>query len=478
MKSSHILVLVFAVLFYGCGQKSASPAGGEDTGNGDSVIIMGNLTAAAAPLNAPGKFSQSFALPGYKIISQALSNKRIYIITTDLAGDFDFTVPKNDSYTFHILNEDYHYVAPLVMSEYDPQASWVPEGLMVNTVSVDLGQVILSESEFVAVLAEDSAITIDQDIIAAAVAGIPVGASIQGQHQGYYDGCPLDPDGDGVLSIMDSDDDGDGLLDEFDPDWVNEFSSGVVDHLGLFTNFFNNLNASGGIPASRSDDQYQITVESVVLAGEENKITAIAVEGPPYLDNFHILPGALSTNWVLYNDKNLVKDYLIPVTDERWGAFIESIPSAHIWNEVSPGDVWVFEVTFNDGGTEYTELMAKKINFVFGQTPQSITVDNNTWTSQVMYNLPDTAVIKWSIITALPGMTYSVTGWPIINGQQHGNMFTHEAGIDVDSLVFVLEDTLSTGQSIEAYDIDVAASNPNGDNAKTNGGWISKNAAF
>ncbi len=104
-------------------------------------------------------------------------------------------------------------------------------------------------------------------------------------------------------------------------------------------------------------------------------------------------------------------------------------------------------------------------------------VDNNTWTSQAMYNVTDTAVIKWSTITALPGMTYSVTGWPIVGGQQHGNMFILEAGIDVDSLVFVLEDSLSTGQLIEAYDIDVVASNPNGDNAKTNGGWISKNAA-
>ncbi len=460
-----------------CGQGSGDPTGGGGGGGEDLSVISGSLTAAEGHFGIAGKISASQVIAGYKIISQALNTGRIYLITTDAEGEFSFTVPQDDSYTFHILDDRYHYVAPIVLSEYDPEANQVPSGMEADADNIELGLVVLSEDENVAVLAEDSAITIDDDMMAAAIAGIPAGAAVQGEFTGYYDGCALDPDGDGVISIMDSDDDGDGILDEFDEDWTPEFSSEVLHHIGMGTNFHNNLNEFGNPPIELSDDQYVITVEGIAEADRENMITGIIVDGPDYLNQFDIEPSeVLATNWEEYNDKALIEVYLNGVSEERWGAFISGVNAAHIWDVVTPGDVWIFEITYNSGATEYTELAAKKINFVFQDTPRNVTIDGAEWTSYPIYDLPDTIVIRWDIIDPYPGMTYFVTGWPMIEGNsQYGQMFMLEAGVDVDSLVFIFADSVDS-HPITGYNIDVVAQNANGDNAKTDGGWISKNS--
>ncbi len=464
-------LIVTAFLLLSCSEKVTDPGEDHNGGNGETITISGNLQGSAGFF---GKPQGTHSLPDFKIICQAATSKRIYVVTTESDGGFGFTVPGGDSYTFHILDENYFYVAPIVLAEYDQSASEVPEGMEVDDEDIDIGDVILNESDYVAVLSEGDVVTIDSSMFAAAIAGIPAGAESQGEDAANYTGHPLDLDGDGVINLMDSDDDGDGILDEFDSDWIPEAESEVVNNIGLFINFHNNLDANGDPPDTPEDHQYIITVECVVRSGEEGKIDSVSVSGPAYLDIFEIDDMGNADNWETYNGKNLVEDYLLGTSDERWGAFIRGISSAHIRDAVIPGDVWIFEVSYTDGATSYTELMAKKINFIFEDTPRNVTLNDSLWTSAAMYSLSDTVVIKWDIISSLPGMTYAVTGWPIVNGNQYGQMFGYSAGVDGDSLLFVFEDTVSAGDTIQAYNIDVVASNSHGDNAKTDGGWISK----
>jgi hypothetical protein len=467
-------VVLSLLLMISCSEDTSTvPVGGDKPD--ESVYISGRLSSSSQPLGSPGWNMTPTAVSDYKIIAQGLNSMRIFVVTTETGGAFEFTVPIEDSYTFHILDDNYHYLAPIVLAEYDSGANEVNEGLVVDTSDVDFGDVIVAEDEYVAYLVDGSVVTIDSEMVAAAIDGIPVGADSQGKDAGTYSGNPVDLDGDGVINIMDSDDDGDGLLDEFDPDWRPEVFCSVVGVFGLFVNFHNNLDEFGNPPAVRQDNQYIITVETISRIGEEGKITKVVINGPEYLDLLAIHPtDAMATNWLSYNDRNLIKDYLGPIEDERWGAFIQGVEEAHVWDVVTPGDVWLFEITYTVGGLQYTELAAKKINFIFDQTPENVYIDNRRWTSHTMDELPDTVVITWDIISSLPGMNYSVTGWAIVNDTQYADMFVHNCGIDADSLVFVMDDTTITGDTISYYNIDVVASNHYGDNAKTDGGLISK----
>lgn len=472
-------LFICLILVAGCGGGGTTDPDGGGGGGGSTTeysVISGTLQETAVSLSTAFATGKTRAVSDYKIIAQALSTKRIYLVSTAADGAFSFTVPIDDSYTFHILDDAYHYVGPIVVSEYDPEANQVPTGMEVTEDTTAIGNVILSEAEYTAVLEEDSMITVDESMISGAIAGIPAGAATQGVYTGDLGGSAIDLDGDGVINIMDSDDDGDGTVDEFDSDWQPEFGSAVVNNLALFTNFHNNLDANGDPPATPSDNQYIITIEAVVKSGEENKISAVAVEGPSYLDQFVYSSQALSQNWESYNNKNLTEDYLTGVSDERWGAFIQGVAAAHVWDVVTPGDVWIYQVTYTDGGNTYTELAARKINFVFSDTPEDVTIDGNDWTSGGVYGLPDTVVIRWSTISSLPGMRYEVSGWPIVDGEQYGSGFTYTAGIDADSLQFIFADSID-GHAIEAYDIDVVAQNANNDNAKTDGGRISTGSA-
>jgi len=466
------------LLFVSCSDDGTPTTGGEgdNTGTGEPVALTGILNESSGPLGSPVSFSPEAVISDYKIIAQALGSKRIYVITTETDGSFEFIVPADDSYTFHILDSAYHYVAPIVMAEYNPDTSEVPEAIEVDTADVDLGNIILSDADYVAVLASDDHIVIDTTMIATAVNGIPVGADDQGTSTEGGTGSTLDQDGDGVINIMDSDDDGDGILDEFDDDWqMTEALSTAVNGIGLFINFNNHLDSLGSLPAVPDDELYIITIDAPIAFGYEDKIVQIAVEGPSYLDQFHIEPeGGMAANWESYNQKVLLEDYCLAFIDKRYGAFLRGIESAHIWQVVSPGDVWLFEITYDDGGTEYTELLARKINFLFEETPSNVTINDSVWTQNRMTGLPDTVVIRWDIISSLPGMLYKVEGWPVVGGHEYGDMFRFEAGIDGDSIVFVFEDTVETGDSIEGYSIDVVASNPNNDNAKTRGGHIAR----
>lgn len=468
-------IIFGGILILSCGSGTVSSGGGGGGGNIDpSVvsIISGTLTEAAAPLSPVRKASGTAAVDDYKIIAQALTTRRVYAIAVDGSGEFEFTVPKNDSYTFHILDDTYHYVGPLVLSEYDPEANWVPTGLEVAEDTVSLGNIILSENEYVAVLEEDSLITIDEAMISGAVAGIPAGATTHGMFTGDLGGSAIDLDGDGVINLVDSDDDGDGVIDEFDPDWQPEFSSAVIAGLGLFTNFHNILDGNGDPPATTGDNQYIITIEAIVQGGQEDKISSVAVEGPAYLDLVNYSAEQLSTNWEFYNNKNLTEDYLAGVSQERWGALIQGSAAAHIWEAVHPGDVWIYQITYTDGGTEYTELAARMINFIFTDTPEEVYINDDKWTSSGLFGLPDTVVISWNTIPGLPNMSYEVSGWPIVDDEQYGDGFTYPAGANGDSLVFIFADSID-GHYISAYNIDIVATNANGDNAKTDGGLIS-----
>lgn len=470
-----IYLLFCGFLINGCGSGTVSTDGGGGGGGVDpSVVsvISGTLAAAPASLSSLQGAGKISAISDYKIVAQALATKRVYLITTDADGLFEFTVPRNDSYTFHILDDSYHYAGPIVLSEYDPEANLVPTGLEADADTIDLGNVIFSESDYTAVLEEDTSITIDEAMLSGAIAGIPAGASSYGLYLGDHGGSAIDLDGDGVINLLDSDDDGDGIMDEFDSDWQAEFGSAVVNNLGLFTNFHNYLDDSGDLPSSPSDSQYTITIEAVVKADQEDKIVSVAVDGPSYLDRFNFHNDFLSTNWDSYNDKNLIENYLPGVGDERWGAFLRGTPPAHIWQEVQPGDVWLYQITYNDGGTQYTELAARMINFVFTSAPHNIDIEGNQWTSEDQHLLPDTIDITWSTISSLPGMRYEVSGWPVVNGQQYGDGFTYDAGINGDSIRFVFADSID-GHPIDSYDIDIIATNSNGDNAKTDGGRIS-----
>ncbi|MFQ6008951.1 MAG: hypothetical protein ACE5K8_08390, partial [Candidatus Zixiibacteriota bacterium] len=236
------------LLFVSCSDDGTPTTGGRvnDTGTGEPVALTGILNESSGPLRSPVNFSSDAVIPGYKIIAQALETKRIYVVTTEPDGSFEFIVPAGGSYTFHILDSAYHYVAPIVMAEYNPDTTEVPEAIEVDTSDVDLGNIILSDSDYVAVLASDEHIVIDTSMIAAAVNGIPVGADNQGTSTEGGIGSTLDHDGDGVIDIMDSDDDGDGVIDEFDDDWQKiEALSTAVDGLGLFINFNNHLDSAG-----------------------------------------------------------------------------------------------------------------------------------------------------------------------------------------------------------------------------------------
>jgi len=459
----------------GCGSGSVNSDGDGGGGGVDpSVVsvISGTLTASTASLAAMHTAGKTSAISDYKIVAQALSTKQVYFITTNGEGLFEFTVPKNDSYTFHILDDAYHYAGPIILSEYDPEASLVPTGLEATSDTIDLGNVIFSAGDYTAVLEEDSSITIDAAMLSGAIAGIPAGASSYGMYLGDHGGSAIDLDGDGVINLLDSDDDGDGTMDEFDSDWQAEFGSAVVNNLGLFTNFHNLLDANGDLPASPGDSQYTITIEAVVKSGQEDKIISVAVEGPEYLELFNFHSEALSTNWRSYNEMNLVEDYLAGTGDERWGAFLRGTASAHIWQQVQPGDVWLYQITYSDGGIQYTELAARMINFIFTSTPDDVDIGGQKWTSDNLYLLPDTVTISWGTIAELPGMRYEVSGWPVVDGQQYGDGFTYNAGVNGSTLQFVFADSID-GHAIECYDIDVVASNANGDNAKTDGGRIS-----
>ncbi len=483
MKSLN-LGLSFALaclLVLSCSSDSSSPTGDTngngDVGTGESISLTGILNESSGPLGSSVSFSPEAVISDYKIIAQALETKRIYVISTEEDGSFEFIVPADDSYTFHILDTAYHYVAPIVLAEYDPEADEVPGGLDADSNDVDLGSVILSTIDHVAVLAADSQIVVDSTMLATAIAGIPIGAGDQGASGEGASGSTLDLDGDGVINLMDSDDDGDGIIDEFDPDWTVEALSSVVNGIGLFSNFNNHLDSLGNPPAVPDDGLYIITIDAPIAPGYENDIVEIAVSGPSYLDQFHIEPeGGLASNWETYNQKILLEDYCAAFTDKRYGAFIRGISTAHIWDVVSPGDVWLFEITYADSGTEYTELLARKINFIFEETPTNVTIGDSVWTQNRLTGLPDTVVIRWDTISSLPGMTYKVEGWPVVNGHEYGDMFQWSAGTDGDSVVFVFEDTVETGDTIEGYSIDVVASNPNNDNAKTRGGHIAKAA--
>jgi len=466
------------LLFVSCSNDGTPTTGGtgDNPVTSEPVALTGILNHLAGPLGSPVSFSPEAVISDYKIIAQALGTKRIYVITTASDGSFEFTVPADDSYTFHILDEAYHYVAPIVMAEYDPDTSEVPEAVEVDTNDVDLGNIVVSGSDHVAVLAFDDQIVIDSTMIATAINGIPVGAGDQGTSTGGKTGSTLDQDGDGVIDIMDSDDDGDGILDEFDTNWHKEEAlSTAVDGIGLFINFNNHLDSLGNLPTVPDDGLYIITIDVRIDSGYEDKIVDIVVAGPTYLDQFLIEPeGSLATNWETYNQKILLEDYCVAFSDKRYGAFLRGISTAHIWQVVSPGDVWLFEITYDDGGTEYTELLARKINFLFEETPSNVTINDSVWTQNRMTGLPDTVVIRWDIIASLPGMYYKVEGWPIVSGHEYGDMFQLAAGIDGDSVVFVFEDTVEAGDTIEGYSIDVVASNPNNDNAKTRGGHIAR----
>lgn len=477
---SGLAVVLMALLLVSCSDDDSAPTGNNNDNNdpsGEIVSITGTLQYSAGPLASSAHLAPAGPIADYKIIAQALETQRIYLIDTESGGDFEFTVPGDDSYSFHILDDSFHYVAPLVMGVYDSTATEVPSGLEIDTADIELGNILLSESEYVAVLAAGALIQIDSTMIATAINGIPIGANNQGLETSGNNGTTLDLDGDGIINIMDSDDDGDGILDEFDADWTIEARCTVVDGINLFSNFHNHLDPSGNIPATPHDNDYIITIDAGVITGYTGTITQIAVTGPSYLNQFEIEPqGGTATNWNSYNGKKLLKDYCDCATDKRWGAFIRGVTAAHIWQVVKPGDVWVFTITYDFGGLSYTELMARKINFIFEDTPENITFDGNVWADTALGGLPDTCVIKWSTISSLPGMHYTVTGWPIVADSQHGEMFVLPAGagIDGDSLLFVFEDTVTTGDSIEAYNIDVVASNYNGDNAKTTGGNVSK----
>jgi len=479
LRTALSIVMAGAAFLLSCGDESTSPT---PSGNGDSMsttTISGNLVTTDTPLARRVGTVATAAVSGYRIIAQALETRRIYIVTTESDGGFEFTVPGNDSYTFHILDDDYFYVAPVILDEFDPEADEVPEGMEVDTVDTDLGDVILSEDQFVAVLTSGDVVSIDSTMIAAAVNGIPAGADDQGAGTCSHSGSSLDIDGDGVINIMDSDDDGDGILDEFDDDWQQECYS-EMGHIGLFSNFHSPLDEAGNPPVSPSDNQYVITVEFVVHESHENKVSSVCVDGPAYLDQFQInYSMGMTANWEEHNEKELIEGYgegLLVADDERWGAFLYGTAAAHVWDVVEPGDVWVFEITYTENGTQYTELMAKKINFVFHDTPRNVYINGQLWTSATMYYLPDTVVFKWDTISALPGMTYTVGFIPHVNGRQYndGGAGGCEAGVNGDSAVFVFADTVETGDTIELYHIDVIASDPYGDNAKTQGGFVSK----
>ena len=486
MKRSLLaFLLVLAVLPLGCsdnGSAPTTPGGGGST----TISISGTLqqsTGSLASIKGMGHAAVTATLPDYKIIAQALTTKRLYVVSTDAQGVFTFTVPSEDTYTFHILDDSYFYVGPLILATYDDAATEVPEGLETDTSDVELGDVVLSEGENVGVLSDGDVVTIDQDMLVDAVNGIPAGAATQGEGASSATGNALDLDGDGVINIMDSDDDGDGILDEFDADHVQEANCTVADFIGLFSNFRNNLDASGNLETSFNDQQYTITVEAMIAEGEADNIVSITVSGPAYLDNLVIMPVELASYdetrlWETYNDKQLLEDYFPQASNKRYGAFLNGSPSAHIWEEVEPGDVWIFELTYDHNGTEYTELMAKKINFVFEETPNTVTINGAPWTSSNMHDLPDTVIIKWNTLTNLPGMNYGVAYFPWVNGEQYdAEAGSLNAGVDADSLLFILSDTTLTGETIDYYHIDVVASDSYGDNASTMGGNISSQQA-
>jgi len=476
-----VALFTVALLAYGCSDDDSSPTtpGG---GAATTIEIGGTLQAATAPLSSThgrGKVSAAMAIADYKIVAQALNTKHIYVVTSDAQGAFSFTVPAGDSYTFHILDDNYFYVGPLILAEYDGDADEVPEGLEAGVVDIEMDTVIVSEDENVAVLANGDVVTIDETMVVDAVNGIPAGAADQGEGVSSGSGSALDLDGDGVINIMDSDDDGDGILDEFDNDHVAEASCSVVDNINLSSNFRNNLDAVGNLSTSLSDGQYTIMTEAIVTAGQEGKITSVHVYGPSYQDDLIITPEDVHYGdgeyWPTYNDKCLLENYFSGGSGERWGAFINGSDNAHVWEVVQPGDVWVYEITYNSGDNEYTELMAKKINFVFVETPANVTVNGADWTSQAMYELPDTVVIRWSTLADLPGMNYGVAFFPWVDGQQFtSESGTIQMGVDADSALFILEDTTTTGETIDWYSIDVVASDSYGDNASTMGGSISK----
>ncbi len=479
LRKAVLISALLGVFLISCTDDSTNPSQGDPGGSAATVGIGGRLLDAGTPQPKISGIRTAEAIEGYKIIAQALETERIYVVTTETDGSFEFIVPSDDSYTFHILNDDYFYVAPVVLDEFDSNDNEVPEGMEVDTADVDLDDVLLDEDGFVAFLAAGDLVSVDSAMMAEATNGIPVGADNQGTETGSYSGSSLDIDGDGVINIMDSDDDGDGILDEFDEDWHQEsFSS--IGHIGLFSNFHSPLDQAGNPPVSPVDNHYIITVEFVVHGGHEDKVTEVSVDGPAYLDQFEInYSDGLAANWESHNEKTLIKGYgagLLVTDDERWGGFIYGTEAAHVWDVVTPGDVWIFEITYTDNGTEYTELMAKKINFVFHDTPRDVYINDGQWTSQTVYDLPDTVVFNWDIITALPGMTYTVGYIPWVNGQQYDEDGSgdFEAGIDGDSVIFIFTDTVLSGDTIESYHIDVIASDSYGDNAKTMGGSISK----
>ncbi|MBN2226268.1 MAG: hypothetical protein JW763_02775 [candidate division Zixibacteria bacterium] len=481
MKTMLSCLLLTAVLLpLSCSDDSSSPTT-PGTPSEEPIAISGSLQAAAAPLgSASGSPAAATAISDYKIIAQALNTKRIYVVSTDANGEFSFSVPAEDTYTFHILDDSYFYVGPVILDEYDADAEEVPEGLETDTADVDLGTVILSEDDYVAVLADGDVVTIDSSMLVSAIAGVPTGAANQGETVSAGTGSSLDLDGDGVINIMDSDDDGDGILDEFDGDHVVESSCTVADFIGLFNGFRNELDADGNFAPTPDDGMYTVTVEVIINEEYYNVVTGVHAYGPAYLDAFAITPEDTtypdgSENWETYNSKGLLENYFALATGERWGAFLNGTAQGHVWEVIEPGDVWIFEITYELNDLEYTELMAKKINFVFTETPTEVIINDLAWTSQNIYGLPDTVVIRWNILEDLPGMNYGVAYFPVVDDVQYfPEAGTIEAGVDADSLVFVFSDTTLAGETIEAYDIDVVASDSYGDNASTMGGRISK----
>jgi len=480
LRKAAPIVVMSCIFLLSCGDDASVPSQGDQDAPVGTASISGRLAATTLSAARANSATAVNAISGYKIIAQALQTERIYVVTTGSDGSFEFTVPTDDSYTFHILDDDYFYVAPVIMGEFDPADEEVPEGMELDTADVDLEDVLLDESEFIAFLTTGDIVTVDSTMMAEAINGIPPGADNQGAEPSNHAGSTLDIDGDGVINIMDSDDDGDGILDEFDDDWRQECFS-PVGHIGLFSNFHNILDQAGNPPEVLGDEQYILTVEFVVQSGEEGKVTEVSVDGPAYLDQFEITYslGTAASNWENYNQKKLIKGYgegLLVADDERWGAFLNGVDAAHVWDVVQPGDVWIFEITYTENGTEYTELMAKKINFIFEDSPRNVYIYGQRWTSIEMYGLPDTVIVNWDVIALLPGMAYTVGYIPFVNGQQYNDDSggSCEAGIDGNSAIFVFADTTHSGDTIDMYHIDVIASDSYGDNAKTMGGFISK----
>ncbi len=220
--------------------------------------------------------------------------------------------------------------------------------------------------------------------------GVPVGTESYGkgdEAQGTVDISNVaDPDGDGLISILDADDDGDGIADEFDADSDAGFAG--LNSVKVSFGFLLDLEETDvldyypksdlpdpmpGAPSyygpSTDDERLQLGLVrdmrlDVWILPEDgvNVTNAVALESPApaYMDELYTGPAQAPYLWYTQLGAN-ESHYAVPVQaapDRKTMVyFLEDSQ-----NSFAVGDTFTFQITEAD---KYPYLVSKMINFVF-----------------------------------------------------------------------------------------------------------------